>query len=382
VPPARRPGAPIDPRELSLARALVEDISLTLARSRHYDVIAPFTARQLAGRPAEYVHSAVAADYLVRIGLGTRTGVGDYTLLVLELEGRSGEIIHRDELELRPGLLPDLHFGLCATVADRISGRIAREELVQFRHTGAASAYVHYLLAMDRSDRSDLAALLRAQKSLARSLHLAPDYVPALSELARTKTLEWIERGTTDRGLLLEARHLAERAQAYEPADSASLREIGHAALYLHDLDTALTSYEAAAISAPNHADILADQADVLTHASRHVEAEARIARALALNPLAPDDYYWIGGAVSFFRGRYAEALARLTTMKSPGLALRLMAASAAMAGEAAAAATYRDGALAHDPSFTVDKWTSLYPQPALLDTRHYLEALRRAGFR
>jgi tetratricopeptide (TPR) repeat protein len=266
-------------------------------------------------------------------------------------------------------------------LTEQICGSIARQEIFEFRRTGAASAYVHYLLALDYAGRNDLASLRRAQQSLIRASQMAPDYAPVLSQLARTKTLEWLERGTPDRTLLTEAKHLAERAQLYDPTDSASLREIGHAALYLHDLDTAIASFETAQHFAPNHADLLADQADALSHASRHDEAEAKIVRAFALNPLAPDDYYWVGGAISFFRGRYDEALSRLTTMQSPGLALRLMAACAAMNDDLEAAARYRHGALERDPTFTVEKWTSLYPQPNKADTELYLHALSLAGF-
>jgi tetratricopeptide (TPR) repeat protein len=379
LPPSHG-GTEVDPLERGVVSSLVHDISLTLCRSRRYEVVAPFTARQIAGGFA--APATIGADYEVHMGLAPRPTPQSYSMLSLEVRRTaSAESIYRDEIELRSGLLLDLHFALCGIVTDKICGQIARQELLQFRRTGAASAYVHYLLATERNERTDLASLRRAQKHLLRSWQLSPDYVPALAELARTKTLEWLELGVPDRTLLLEARHLAERAQLYEPADSASLREIGHASLYLHDLDTALASYEAAEVAAPNHADLLADQADVLTHASRHDEAEVRIARALALNPLAPDDYYWIGGAVSFFRGRYGEALARLSGMRTPGLAYRLMAASAAMTNDAERAAQYRQRALERDPTFSVDKWTSLYPTPSNADTQHYSRALRLAGF-
>jgi tetratricopeptide (TPR) repeat protein len=380
VLPPREPTSGIDPFDSDLARSLVTDMTLTLCKSRLYEVIAPFTAGKVAGSPGRL--AAVAADYHVRTGLISSSGPLPCSLLSIEVVAtRTGESVFSNEVELRSGTLLDLHYGLSSMLAERICGRIGREEILQFRRTGAASAYVHYLLAMKRGDRTDLSSLLRAQKSLLRSVQLSPDYVPALSQLARTKTLEWLERSTPDRTLLGEARHLAERGQLYEPTDSASLREIGHAALYLHDLDTALANFEAAQTSAPSHADLLADQADVLTHLSRHIDAEAKISRAFALNPLAPDDYYWIGGAVSFFRGRYDEALDRLTTMQSPGSAFRLMAACAAMYGDGDAAAFYRERALARDPTFAVDKWTSLYPQPNQTDTKHYLDALRLAGF-
>lgn len=378
--PPRRSAQVTDPRDAELACALIVDVTIALCRSRLYDVIAPFTAQQLASAPSS--SQQIPADYVVRTEVFPCTGPVPLSLLRVEIfAGHSGDRVWMGEVELRSGELQDLHHLLSSRLADEVCGRIGIEELRQFRRTGAASAYIHYLLATRREGRNDLASLLLAQKSLTRSIQLAPDFVPALSHLARTKTLEWLERGNEDRDLLREASNLAHRAHRYEPTDSASLREIGHAALYQHDLAAALEHYEAAQSLAPNHADLLADQADVLTHMSRHAEAEALISRALSLNPLAPDDYYWIGGAVCFFMGDYQRALGRLTTMRSPGLALRLMAACAAMSGDVETAASYREQALARDPSFTVSKWGSLYPEPDKADTAHYLSALKLAGF-
>lgn len=372
----------IEPLQLTLARSMLADITFSLCRSRRYEVIAPHTARQMVGEATAEVRD-VEVDYrVVSRLLDGRTPHGYPRLAVELIPTDRPQPLYRDELELVPGTLLDLHFVLCAAVTDRISGHIAREELFRFRRSGAASAYVHYLIAMEHGDRTDLASVLRSRKSLKRSVQLSPDYVPALSQFARTMTLEWLARGVHDRALLIEAQRLAQRAQSYDPGDSGSLREIGHAALYLHDLDSALDCYERAARTAPNHADLLADHADALAHASRFEEAEAKIVRALELNPLAPDDYYWVGGAVSFFRGRYEEGLIRLTTMRSPGPAVRMMAACAAMSGDNVAAAGYRDLAIARDPGFRVDNWTTLYPQRDKRDAEHYIHALRLAGFR
>ena len=356
------------------------DVTIALCRSRLYEVIAPFTAQQLTSdTPSSHL---IFADYVVRTEVFPCTGPVPLSLLRVEIfAGPSGDRIWMGEVELRSGELQDLHHLLSSRLADEVCGRIGAEELRQFRRTGAASAYIHYLLATRRDDRNDLASLLLAQKSLIRSIQMAPDFVPALSQMARTKTLEWLERGNQDRELLREASSLAQRAHRYEPTDSASLREIGHAALYQHDPGAALEHYEAAQVLAPNHADLLADQADVLTHMSRHADAEALISRALSLNPLAPDDYYWIGGAVCFFMGAYERALDRLSAMRSPGLALRLMAACAAMSGDMETAASYREQALSRNPGFTVSKWRSLYPEPDKADTEHYFRALKLAGF-
>lgn len=370
----------VDAQDNEIARSLVADVTLSLCRSRLYEVVAPHSATKLTSGPIW--EEMLPADYIVLTDIALCQRDLPFALMTIDVVATAlGKRIYRSEVELRSGALQSIHDSFCAVVADKICGEIGAHELQQYRRTGAASAYVHYLIAMQRRDRNDLQSLLRAQKSLVRSVQLSPDFVPALAQLARTKTLEWLERGSEDRTLLHDAQHLARRAHGYEPNDSASLREIGHAALYLHDLVGAREHFEAAYELAPNHADLLVDQADILTHLSRHDEAEAKVSRALSLNPLAPDDYYWIAGAVSFFRGEYRQALSRLSAMESPGLALRLMAASAAMLNDTEAAAAYREQALVRDPSFTVGKWQSLYPAPNPDDTAHYLNALILAGF-
>jgi tetratricopeptide (TPR) repeat protein len=370
----------VDAQDHEIARSLVADVTISLCRSHLYEVIAPHSATRLTS--GAMWEEMVPADYIVVTDVVLSQKDLPFALLTIDVFSSSlDKRIYRSEVELRSGTLQIIHDRFCAVLVDKICGEIGARELDRYKHTGAASAYVHYLIAMQRRDRNELPSLLRAQKSLNRSIQMAPDFVPALAQLARTKTLEWLERGSEDRSLLRDAQHLARRAHEYEPNDSASLREIGHAALYLHDLDGAWRHFERAHELAPNHADLLVDQADALTHLSRHDEAEAKISRALSLNPLAPDDYYWIAGAVSFFRGEYRQALNRLSAMQSPGLALRLMAASAAMLNDKDAAAAYRDQALERDPSFTVGKWTSLYPAPNRDDTSHYLNALILAGF-
>ncbi|WP_246703284.1 MULTISPECIES: hypothetical protein [unclassified Rhizobium] len=71
-------------------------------------------------------------------------------------------------------------------------------------------------------------------------------------------------------------------------------------------------------------------------------DALAEVATALELNPLAPDYYYWTAAGASYFLGEYTEALAYLDRMRDPGPASRLAAASWAMQGDLAKAASWR----------------------------------------
>jgi hypothetical protein len=61
--------------------------------------------------------------------------------------------------------------------------------------------------------------------------------------------------------------------------------------------------------------------------------------------------------------------------------ALRLMAASAAMAGHMDLARKYRQQALELQPDFLIARWIARVPQRDPADVDLYIEALRRAGF-
>ncbi len=100
-------------------------------------------------------------------------------------------------------------------------------------------------------------------------------------------------------------------------------------------------------------------------------EAQEKIDLAMRLNPIPPDEYLWTLGGINFFRGRFDEALRNLRPDAEPSsTAYRLMAASAAMAGQMDLARRYRLQALKLQPDFTTARWLSRVPQrdPADVD--------------
>jgi tetratricopeptide (TPR) repeat protein len=199
--------------------------------------------------------------------------------------------------------------------------------------------------------------------------------------MARTLSLEWLLLGRSDRDLLHEARRLASRAVQLDPLSAVGHRELGHASMYLGDLDESEEHFAVALDRAPHHADILADRADILVHGSRMGEAKQRIDEAIALNPLAPDDYRWISGSVEFFLENYDASLAQLRAMQDKSMVDRLMAAAAAMAGDMQAATFHRDQWLARYPDFRVKDFAAFMPHRSSADIDHFVAALSKAGF-
>ena len=365
--------------EAQLAQSLITDITLQLCRTRSFAMYAPHTARQLAlANPL-----AAAAPYGLDYVASTSIFPGQVAprLAFSLISTSTQQILMADEIELRQDRLLGAQATLASVFATSISDGIASAELHNYRTTGAASAYVRFLLGSELMHNSDLSILRRSRRHLAQALRLAPDYVPALSGMARTLSIEWLLLGRTDRDLLHEAKRLAGRAVQLDPLNAAGHRELGHASMYLGALDESEGHLEVAMDRAPHHADILADRADVLVHGSKMKQAKERIDQAISLNPLAPDEYRWISGSVEFFLENYDAALVQLRSMKDRSMVDRLMAAAAAMVGDVEAAKFHRDQWMTRYPDFKLRNFAAFMPHRSKADVDHFVTALSKAGF-
>ncbi|UJW85044.1 BTAD domain-containing putative transcriptional regulator [Devosia sp. SL43] len=365
--------------DLALAQSLITDITLQLCRTRQFAMFAPHTARQLTQSDPLAAAAPYGLDYLVSTSIfpGPSAPRLAFSLVATDTQ----QILVADEITLQQDRLLTAQATLSGIISSAISDGVASAELHRYRTTGAASAYVRFLLGTSMTHNFDLKILRRCRSHLAQALRLTPDYVPALSGMARTLSLEWLLLGRSDRDLLHEAKRLAGRAVELDPLNAVGHRELGHASMYLGDLDASEEHFEVALDRAPHHADIMADRADILVHASKMSEAKARIDHAIALNPLAPDDYLGISGSVEFFLENYSVALAQLRGMQDQSIVDRLMAAAAAMAGDLDTAKIHRDRWMARYPDFRLKDFASVMPHRSKANVDHFVMALSKAGF-
>ncbi len=379
VPPPP-PHFAVEPNQQHLANALIDDVTISLCKMRAFAVFAPHTARQIARGTTMFDPQAQAVGYTLSTRL-LASRAGGLRLGLSLLRNATGEILIGDDVLLSEHDLAVHHAGLAATIVKKIASSIEKTELATFRRTGSASAYVQYLLGTESLRIVELKDLRRARRAFKRALTLEPEFTPALSMVARTLTLEWLVLGRQERDLLVEARALALRAVEIDPFDASGHRELGHAALYMQDLDECLDHLRSARSRSLHHADTLMDEADAMVHNSSAQLAGSLVDLALSLNPLPPDEYYWTSATVRFLRGEYRSALDTILKMKRIDPAGRFTAAGAAMAGDFELARQQREKIMARQPDFRIKDWSRLMPLKGKEDRERYIEAMRLAGF-
>lgn len=369
-----------DAQAAAIAAALVEDVCLQLCRMRTFAMFAPHTARQVAGLDPVAAVAPFGVNYVASTRL-LPAARGGLRLSLSLVRTATNSIVLAEQFEYDEASLAAHFAELAESIASQLAGAVERVELADYRRTGAASAYVQYLLGSKVLDNNDLASLRRARRHFARALELEPNYVPALTGIARTLSKESLALRRADAELPQRAMRFADKAAEIDPLDPSAWREKAMASLYLHAIDASIDYLDAALTRAPHQADIMAEKADVLVHASRPTEAKELVLRAMNLNPIAPDDYYWTLGAAEFFLGRYEQAVAALLRMRKVDTVSRLVAAAAAMAGDIETANRFRERWLSIYPQSRVDDVGRFMPHASKADVEHFCAALRRAGF-
>lgn len=365
-----------------LAPALVEDVTIGLSRLKSVAVIAPHTAWQLDPFTALDEVRSHQIDYAVESRIAPHFASDGLSLAIRLVRAAGREIVWADKFAFNALKAPEHYWDFTNGVARALADSIETAELQRERTQRDANAYTHYLAGRHNLRSFDLPKIRRGRKSLRIARDIEPEQASIESALARSYVVEWVLRSGSDKGLLDKAKLHAERAVSIDPNDGTAYRELGRVALFDRDLDQSLQHMSMAAELAPNHADVLADFADTLVHNSDFAAAQDKIDAAVRLNPVPPDEYLWTLGGINFFRGRWEEALRHLNQMRNPEPALRLMAATAAMAGRMDLARRYRLQALKLQPDFTTARWVSRMPQRDPADVDLYIEALRKAGFK
>lgn len=383
LPPLQEFGRNDTPRHL--APALIEDVTISLCRLRSFTVIAPHSAWQFDPFSAIDEIRSHQIDYAVesRVAVDRAADASGQLALAVRLIRTAGrEIVWTDKFKFAVAEAPQRYRDLVNGIAGSLADRVETAELAAERTTRDPTAYSHYLSGRQDLRTFDLPRVRKARKSFRVSSELAPELAMAESSMARSYVIEWVLRSGADHALLDKAKLHAERAIALDPFDGNGYRELGRAALFVGELDESLRQFERAEQYAPNHADVLADYADTLTHNSDFPAARQRIEAALLLNPIPPDEYWWTLGGINYFQGLWQDAMAALQRMKNQEPALRLLAAAAAMEGDKELARQYRLRALSLQPDFTIANWARRLPMRDPADVDLYIEGLRRAGFK
>lgn len=361
---------------LALANALIEDVTIELCALRNISIVAPHTAGQIR-RDSE--KAAIVARHSIAYLLDTR--FSEEGLFAQLIYFPTDEIIWANRFAMRPDTLPRQRRLIAQQLTLSVASELAENEEERLRFEANPQAYHSYLVGSSLMSKLTLPHIRRARKAFKQSLSHKADFSPSFTGLARTFTSEWLVTAQGNDELLHLAEQNALRAIERDPSSAAGHRELGVTKLYLGDVDASVAALHLAEELSPHFADVIYSHADTLVHASRPGDALAKITKAIALNPIAPDAYLWCAAGASFFLEQYEEAIAYVEAMKDKAPAHRIAAASCAMIGDRKRALFHRQRAESINPVFDVEKWLAIVPFKEHWQKELYREGLLRAGF-
>jgi DNA-binding SARP family transcriptional activator/tetratricopeptide (TPR) repeat protein len=375
------PPAPIAGQEYGhqLAVSLIEDVTIGLCRSKALSVVAPHTAWELSQGGKKALFRTFGIEYAVETKLQNRGG--ELWLAVQLLNALTRNILWVEQYKFDPTQMAWQYRELSTQIVLLLVDAIERTELTRYEVEQDPTAY-HLFLAGQRFLRKlDLPHVRRARRAFRLSINSCPDFVPAISGLAQTFSMEWLLMARGDRDLVGEAERLAQRSLEIDPEDARGYRNLGLCHLYGGRFDESLEAFDNAEQRNPQHADLLVDFADALQHACEPRKALEKINGAIQLNPLCPDWYWWVAGGVNYHLEQYSDSIDCISRMRDKSPAFRLAAASWAMLGEREKAGEYVRMARDIHPDFSVNAWLSILPIKDPEFARRYEQGLREAGF-
>ncbi|MGY5809620.1 DNA-binding protein [Rhizobium sp. LEGMi198b] len=363
-----------------LSAALLEDITVGLCVLKTVTMVAHYTAEKIA---LNLDRSAMLEKYGINYVLDTRLSFDGsvYWLFAQLVYAGNDEVLWAERFSMEAQDLPRQHREIGQRVVASVASFVERNEFSRDYFERSPEAYRQYLLGQRHLKHLNLPDIRRARKAFQTALKENPYFSPALSGAARTYHLEWLVTARGDLQLLKQVETQAGKAIAAGQDLAAGYREFGAAKLYQSDFDESLKAFEIAENISPHHADVIADYANTLIHASQPYEGLAKIEHAIKLNPLSPDIYYWTAAGASYHIEQYEDAANYIGRMADPAPAARLAAAVAAMAGDMRKAKALVRKVKETYPDFEVDTWLSIVPIREQWQKDHYRTGLRRAGF-
>ena len=378
LPPKR----PEEQRSWTPVSGLIEDVTIGLCRVRTMAIVAPHTARRIAGMAGDEVDVLKRFDisYVLETHLQERSG--ETALYATLVHIANDEVLWSERFRGHPDDFPDTYGQLVARIVLETAGSIERKELAKIRTVSKPTAYQNYLLGQHSLSIADLPGIRRARKFFRAALHDASEYASAIAGLARTEHLEWLLTARGDEELLRSSEAHARDAIRIGADDSGGYHQLGVAKLYQGQFFESMEAFLEAESRAPSHADLIADHADTLVHAADPILALDKIKRAIELNPLCPDLYWWTAAGANYFLEEYGEAIACIGRMADQANAGRLAAAAYAMLGDQRNAKREMRRTLAIYPDFTIDDWLTKVPIREKWKTDMFRDGMRKAGFK
>ncbi len=361
-----------------LIHALVREVANELSRYRTFKVIAPHSSFQIVKPDGAPDFSQIDAQYAVSAMLVPHSRVLSCRLARTD----NSEIIWAGEFPADDQKFALAFRLLSYQTAASMAHAIERDRLDdnQRQHDGAA--YLRYLEGQVSLQNCDLPRLRRARTAFRDAAATDPDFSATRAKIAQTFHLEWLMLGGNDPDLLLKARAEAGAAVALDPGAGAGHWMDGVVALYQRDFDGSAESFAVAEALNPHAPDFLVQYADALYLMGEVDAGWERFERAVELNPLAPDHYWWVGASILFNKRDFDGVIEMCGRMQSDEPVMRVLAATHALAGDLDTARLYGKRLMENYPGTSAADFAAVPPYKREAGRQMLLEGLRLAGIK
>ncbi|WP_050579574.1 winged helix-turn-helix domain-containing tetratricopeptide repeat protein [Rhizobium leguminosarum] len=372
------------PELAPLFEGVVEEITNALSYFKTIAVLARHSAFALADiRPGDVRETAerFGAEYLVE---GTVEEAGPALRVTVTLsETASGRRLWAHAIPFEADKVFDFQQSIARGVATTLATNI---ETAAMRRTppapsGNVAAYGHLLKAITLLRSYGETVNEEAREHLLKAIVLDPASGLAVAYLALADTIIG-GYGLATPEVLDRARDRALEAISLSPDEARAHRILAVILLYRRDFAASEYHFHRALDLNPYDADTIAHMGYLLSVRGRPQEGIELHERAMQLNPMHPQWYYYDLGSTLFLLGRFREAAechARLPRKDSLNWAR--LAAAYAMAGDAEQAAFSAKQGRRMSPLLTIDAILDDEIYERAEDRERLREALLRSGW-
>jgi TolB-like protein len=378
-----------DPEQEYFADGIVEEIITALSRFRQLFVIARNSSFTYKGRAVDVKH--VGRELGVRYLLegSVRKSANRLRITAQLVDGLTGAHLWADRLDGALEDIFDLQDQVTASVVGAIAPKLEQAEIERAKRkpTDSLDAYDYYLRGITSFHQMTKEGTTEALRQFCRAIELDPGFAAAHGLAAwcylRRKNSGWMTDSLQE---VAEAERLAQRAIELGKDDAVALCSGGFVLARGRDLHGGAALIDRARALNPNLAVAWFFSGWVNNYLCEPEVAIERFAHAMRLNPLDPLVFGMQVGtaAAHFLAGRYDESSswAEKALLENPRslAAMRMAAASHALAGRFAEAQQAMARMRKIDPMLRVSTLTDLFPFRGPEDCARYAEGLRKAG--
>jgi len=367
------------------ADGLTRDINANLCRYRELLVIDSHSAFEYRNDDAgiESFARQLGVHYLASGSI--RQADNRIRISAQLVEAATGKMIWGDNLERDYDDVFTLEDEVATKIASSLASHIEVESVARAarKQPGSMSAFDCVLRARQYQDSYDQDEVAAARVLLERALEIDPRYATAHACLAHTYVVESESDWCTARQeALVQATQLSQKAIALDEFDSFAHMVMGWAYLYLERFDLAEVHLDLAIDCNPNDYDAYCIKGWLLAFTGRGAEVSVCGARALQLNPLAPDQCLSGIATARYTEGNYDSALEMLERVVDPSdQSEALRAACLFQLGRESESRRAAARAVDLGGEFLQRKeWADQFPFKHPADREHFLNGLYKAG--